>query len=100
MEVSRVIVGSIRHLQPLPFAAIAGAVFYGRGGHPGHPFKLNPNSISVCPARDIGAAFLWLAWLNLPYVRYRTATKSRFDTYFLEDERSGGRCHGAPLHQA
>ena len=45
-------------LQPLPFAAIAGAVLYGRAAsrRPSHAFRLNPNSGPVCPACDIGVA--------------------------------------------
>jgi hypothetical protein len=41
-----------------PFAAIAGAVLYGRAAsrRPGHAFRLNPNSGPVCPACDIGVA--------------------------------------------
>ena len=47
-------------LQPLPFAAITGAVLYGRAAsrRPGHPSKLNPNCGPVCPAGDIGVALI------------------------------------------
>jgi hypothetical protein len=41
-----------------PFAAIDGAILYGRtpSRRPGHAFKLSPNSGPVCPASDIGVA--------------------------------------------
>jgi hypothetical protein len=48
----RDLVGSIRHAAAPPFAAIAGAVLYGRAAsrRPGQTFRLNHNSGSVCPA--------------------------------------------------
>ena len=65
-------------LQPLPFAAIAGAVLYGRAAsrRPSHAFRLNPNSGPVCPACDIGVALfgglfcIW-EWPNSASTRRR-----------------------------
>jgi hypothetical protein len=77
--------GSIGHCSRSP-SAVGPSFMDGRASR--HAFKLNPNSISVCPARDIGAVLFCglleplVAWPNLPCVRYRTATKSRFDTLF------------------
>jgi hypothetical protein len=57
--VLRDLLGSIRHYNRSPFAAIAGAVFMDAqhpGDPAGHAFSLNPNSGPVCPTCDLGVA--------------------------------------------